>query len=450
MSHMTLQEVVHLCGGKQLEGGGKIAVSHVTFDSRLVERGSLFFALKGEKVDGHDFLSEVYLRGGVGAVVESSYRGPDYGLPLISVDQVVEALHRLAKWKQQQRFSYVIGVTGTVGKSMVKEFIATLLEGDFSVAKTRGNMNSQVGLPIFLLNEVEDEEVTVLEMGMSLPGEIARLVKLAPPKMGILTHLSLVHGAHFNRIEEIFEEKCQLFRHQGMQMGCVHHSTLFHPCVSQLPCAKMSYGGNGEYRWMREGGQIYVMERGVKSPPFSLPFTASHLIDNFLGSVAVARYMGCHWSDLVHRAKGVHPPPHRFTRKEREGIIYIDDTYNASPASMKAALSNLPSVIPSDRGGNRGDNKRIGVFGPMGELGDFSENSHIEIAQFALFYLDYLLCVGEECKPMVRCFQEKKPAELFMSLDDLYQRLKQLAVPGDVILVKGSHVYSMWNIFRAC
>ena len=154
-------------------------VVHVSFDSRMVQKGTLFFALTGEKVDGHSFLEEVASKGAIAAIVSESYRGSNYGLVLIFVPDVKKALQDLAEHVFREKSPLVIGVTGTVGKTTTKEFLAGLLGKKFRVMKTPGSMNSQVGLPLTVLNWEGQEEIVILEMGMSEKGEIKRLVEIA-------------------------------------------------------------------------------------------------------------------------------------------------------------------------------------------------------------------------------------------------------------------------------
>ncbi|MBI3212032.1 MAG: hypothetical protein HYZ47_05075 [Simkania negevensis] len=212
-------------------------ITHVAFDSREVKKSSLFFAIKGAKVDGHQFLEEVARRGALGAVVEKSYRGPHFGLSLLFVDEVKGALQQLAQVVHQEGTPFVIGVTGTIGKTTTKEFIATLLREKVSVYATPGNANSQLSLPVTLLNRKEKAEVLVLEMGMSLPGELRRLTEIAPPDLGVLTKLTLVHGDSFNSLEEIAEAKKELFEAQSVKRAILNkQTTAFTPIQKiQLP-----------------------------------------------------------------------------------------------------------------------------------------------------------------------------------------------------------------------
>ncbi len=160
-------------------------------DSRQVQAGDLFFALKGEKVDGHDYIKDVAAQGAIAAVVSKDYAGEDGGLHLFYVDDVIAALHQLATQAFAQRSTRVVAITGSVGKTTTKEFAATLLEEQFSVAKTPGNANSKVGLPLCILNGAGDEEVFVMEMGMSAPHEIECLIAIAPPEIALVTKIAL-------------------------------------------------------------------------------------------------------------------------------------------------------------------------------------------------------------------------------------------------------------------
>lgn len=180
-------------------------------DSRDVQPGELFFAMKGEKVDGHEYLEQIASQGAIGAFVSKEYRGPNYGLQLVAVDNVLDSLQSLAKIVHAQRSARVVGVTGSVGKTTTKEFIATLLEGKFRVGKTPGNANSQVSVPLSILNATGDEEVFVVEMGMSNPREIHRLVSIAPPEVAIITKIALAHAVFFtDGLEGIAAAKAEI------------------------------------------------------------------------------------------------------------------------------------------------------------------------------------------------------------------------------------------------
>ncbi len=404
-------------------------------DSRLVKQGDLFFALVGERVDGHTFLRDVAERGACAAVVHSGYAGESFGLTLFRVDNVLETLHQLAHFVHKRRPCIVVGVTGSVGKTTTKEFIVTVLEGKFRVGKTPGNANSQVGMPLSILNSRGDEEVFVMEMGMSQSGDLTRLVALAPPTIAVITAVELCHALYFpDGICGIARAKAEILSSPETQCAILHASLLSFPCMQRE--GVVSYGAPGADF---ELAHHVVMERGKGSPPLEIPFVETHLCSNVLAAIAVARALGMSWEEIQKRVPLLRPFPKRFERLEVQGRVVINDAYNASPASMRAALCNLPHP---ERG-----KKRVAVLGSMKELGSYTEGCHREVAVQALSVIDHLLCLGEECAPMVDVFkQEGRPVELFSDLASLKERVFAVAEKGDVLLIKGSNSHRLWQI----
>jgi len=398
-----------------------------TLDSRRVKPGSLFFALRGKNVDGHDFLNEIARQGAIGAIVSEDYRGPHFGLQLIRVKDVVQALHLLARGMIVKNLPYVIGVTGSVGKTTTKEFIATLLSEKFSVAKNEGNMNSQVGLPLALLNWGGKEEVIVLEMGMSEAGEIKRLVDIASPDLGVLTHIDYQHSAFFNSLEEIAYAKSELFSSFKTKQGVLNLETQGFKAIQELPVSKIWFHLYDPYA-----------HYSLCKLPIHAPFAESHIQENFLAAVSVARYFNLSWEEIDRGAKMLKMPEHRFQKIEKGGVCFIDDSYNASPLSMKAALNNLPK-----------GRRRIALLGMMRELGFMQEVIHEEVGQCAVKVLDSLICVGRECESMIKPFKKVgKEAVIFETKEEAAKHLKSMIQIGDVVLIKGSNRLKLWDIIE--
>jgi len=417
-------------------------------DSRLVQPGDLFFALKGEKVDGHAYLKDVAGRGALAAVVSKEYRGDNFGLQLLAVDDVIGALHRLAKKAFSLRKCRVVGVTGSVGKTTTKEFAATLLEGQFVVGKTPGNANSQVGMPLSILNSSDDEEVFVMEMGMSVPHEIERLIEIAAPEIALVTKVALAHAAFFpDGLEGIARAKAEILSHPLTKIGIVNAQAMeFEPMQKSGTCEKLSYGlkeefPRADYVLEKVGDSCQVIEKEGKSPLFKLPFAATHLCENFLGAAVVCRKMGMGWDKIISQAQKLKVYKNRFELVDVGGITFLNDSYNANATSMKAALRNLPMPRP---GG-----KTIAVLGSMRELGKFCEASHRQVAETAADIVDHLICLGSECKPMIDYFNERnKSVESMNSLSDVRARVFNLAKPGDVVLLKGSNSHQLWKVLE--
>lgn len=411
-------------------------------DSRKIGEGMVFFALKGENVDGHDFLKEVAEKKAIAAVVSKDYRGEDFGIPLLRVDDVLKSLQTLAQAAFKKRKGHTIAVTGSVGKTTTKEFIATLLEGHFTVAKTPGNANSQVGIPLSILNSENTGDVFILEMGMSEKGQISKLVEIAPPDIGVITKIGVSHAEFFhNGIEGIAAAKAEIFSHPKTRCAIINGSSAhFDPFANMIGKDKILFGWEGkDYTLKHALDGIVIEEKGARSPSLSLPFDASHLLDNFCAAVAVARQLGLTWEQIAAQVYKLKPFKMRFEKVEKDGIIFVNDSYNASPESMQAALSNLPMPAIGK--------KRIAVFGQMKELGQYSVSGHKQVAEFALSRINHLLCYGEGCLPMVEIFnQKKKPVEYFTDFEALRKRLLELATKGDVVLLKGSNSNQLWRL----
>ena len=411
-------------------------------DSRLVQKGDVFFALSGDRVDGHAFLQEVAKKGAVAAVVSKRYKGPSYGLSLLAVEDVMSSLHLLAGCLFSQRKTRVVAVTGSVGKTTVKEFIATLLSASFTVAKTPGNANSQIGMPLALLNADITAEVFVVEMGMNQKGEIAKLVSIASPEITVITNIGLVHSAYFPEgIEAIAEAKAEIFSNHTTRLAILGPHVKDFLAIKKSLLQKKIYGLNkGSDLYLKKSAEkICLMEQKHSSPFFPLPFQAEHLRENFCGSALVAREFGLSWKEIIQQAAHLKLSSHRFNIVEKEGIIFVDDSYNASLRSMKAALTSLPKA----------KGKTLAVLGDMKELGEFALMCHLEVAKYALKVIDVLLCLGEGCTPMVDLFiKNERKAYLYTDFFNLYKAVYDLAEPGDVVLVKGANSHQLWRILN--
>lgn len=422
---MTTKRFTYL---KRFLGDAASRITGAAIDSRKIKEGDLFFALPGEKVDGHNHLQEAAANKASAAVVSKNYSGDSFGLELIKVEDVVAFLQTLACEAAANKSAKVVAVTGSVGKTTTKEFVAHLLEAKYRVWKTLGNANSQVGLPLAILNSDLEGDIFVVEMGMSVRHEIERLVKIIPPDVAIISKIGLAHAEFFpDGLEGIAAAKAEIFSHPKTKVGIVNTKAKQFKAIAELQSCQVIYFGEGEEF-------SFDCIKDIK-----LPFKASHLCENFLAAAVCARHFEVSWEDIASQAKTLPGVKMRFEMIERDGILIISDAYNANPESMCAAIRNLPSVT----------GKKIAVFGEMKELGKFSESSHREIAEFALGYIDHFLCFGKGCLPMLDVFaQAGKPAEYFSHLTELREKLFALAEPGDLVLLKGSNANNLWKILE--
>jgi UDP-N-acetylmuramoyl-tripeptide--D-alanyl-D-alanine ligase len=419
-------------------------VASFQVDSRHIGPGDLFFALPGERTDGHCFLADVRERGGTGAVVSKSYGGPEFGLALIRVDNVLAHLQRLAKEEIEASSAQIIGVTGTMGKTTTKDFIATLLEAKYRVGKTYASYNTKLTLPITILNRQGDEEILVLEMGMGEPGDIGKLVEIAPPDIGVLTQVAIAHYGHFfpDGVSGVALAKAEIFHHPKTKKAIFFHGlTRFPEVIEKIACEKLTFSLNERSADYFLSGNI-IDERGIRAYSYpDFPFQQPHIRHNFLAAVSVARACKMEWDQINGQIGKLRLPKMRFEVFEKEGITFVNDAYNANPESVKGALAALPE--PKNGG------KRIAVLGYMVDLGPFSKELHEEVGRFAQRHVDHLLALGEETVFLSEAFAEaKKPVEHFQDLTALTLRLQEIIRPGDVVLVKGSRSLAMERIFE--
>lgn len=440
MRHVPIHQISRYLG---VFSDSSTEVTGYQIDSRMIGEGELFFALKGGKVDGHQFLREVKARGAIGAVVSRGYQGPDFGLILLPVEDVVASLQGLAHHFMKECRSQIIGITGSVGKTTTKEFAATLLEGKFKVGKTYLNYNTKLTFPITLLNRAGDEEVLVVELGMSEPKDISRLIQIAAPDLAVLTKVAFAHGGNFERgLTDIAKYKAEIFLDPKTKKAIFDHDLYHFPeAIAQIHGEKMSFSLTDRTADYFLSSEYFVDERGVRAYRFDPPFKQSHLLHDFLAAVSVARQMKMEWDQINNQLTFLKLPKMRFEQMEKDGVLLINDAYNANPESMKAALTSLPE--PSVGG------KRIAVLGMMADLGSEHNTLHREVGLFAQKYVDHLLVLGKEASSVFEAFQEaQKPAEQYVDFPSLAERLKSLMRPGDVVLVKASRCVQMENLFK--
>ncbi|MCF7852096.1 MAG: UDP-N-acetylmuramoyl-tripeptide--D-alanyl-D-alanine ligase [Simkaniaceae bacterium] len=414
--------------------------SKVVFDTRNLNGGELFFALKGEKVDGHSYLEEAKQKGAIAAVVSKEYSKVIEGLPLIPVQDPLKALGDLAREVVKNSKAQVIGITGSVGKTTTKEFLHSMLSNAFRVGKTPGNQNTKISFPTHLLNMEEVNDFLILEMGATHIGDIEYLTSITPVDYGILTHVSQSHLESFQTLEMIAMEKQKIFRGSKLKAALVNHQA--QKWMQGAPIPIETYGvdiSKADFTIKAENKGLVFYEKGMKSSVFHLPMIAPHHLENFVGAAAIARKIGMPMDEILKVARDLQPYLHRFQRIEKKGITFIDDAYNASVTSFRAAFETLQKM--------RG--RRIAVIGEMRELGSYTREGHEIVAREALKSVDEVLCFGNECANIVDIFRsENRPAALFSSIDQLEMALKQILSSGDIVLVKGANSHQLWKVIE--
>jgi UDP-N-acetylmuramoyl-tripeptide--D-alanyl-D-alanine ligase len=298
--------------------------------------------------------------------------------------------------------------------------LATLLEGKYRVARSPKNYNSQIGLPLAILNHLYgDEDYLVQEMGMTAAGQISKLIEIAPPDMSVITYIALVHAAFFDGLDAIARAKAEIFALPATQVG-------FYP--ENIACRSIIEGvGSCTKRAVKMNGDLY--------PP--LPFPGDHIRQNFLLAAAVARECGMSDEEITARIPSLQLPEKRQQFVVRNGVTFINDSYNACAPSIIAAFNALPHT----------QGKRIAVIGEMMELGSFSQACHNDVGVAALDKVDRMLCLGAGCAPIVEVWKKQgRPVDYFDERSLLVDVLKREMASGDVVLLKGSNSKQLWKI----
>jgi UDP-N-acetylmuramoyl-tripeptide--D-alanyl-D-alanine ligase len=399
-------------------------------DTRILKPGEVFLALRGEKFDGHDFISAAIAKGALAAIVDYNYENP--GLPVLRVNNTLAAYQKIGRWWRDRFNIPVIGVTGSVGKTTTKELIAAVLATQGKVHKTYGNFNNEIGVPKTLLELNATHNYAVIEMAMRGRGQIAELTHIAHPTIGVITNVGTAHIELLGSEEAIAQAKCELLAE--MPHDSVAILNYDNPLL--IATAKQVWAGE-VLTYGLSGGDIQgnlidsetVEVAGVKLP---LPLVGRHNATNFLAALAVAKVLGIDWSTL-QAGVVVDMPTGRSQRYALPNdVVILDETYNAAPEAMLAALQLL-----ADTPGKR----RIAVLGAMKELGERSLQLHQKVGETVCkLNLDGLLVLvdGQDAEAIAKS-AAGIPSECFASHSDLVARLKTFVQAGDRILFKAAH-----------
>ncbi len=439
--------------GQVLPGGPDVGAGvfvGAATDSRMVQPGRLFFGLPGERVDGFDFCGAA-AQAGAAAVVVAAGRGRPAGcenLPVIAVADARLALGDLARAVRGQFGGRVVGVTGSNGKTTTKELIAAALAPAGSVLRTQGNFNTDVGLPLTVLDSTGDEAFWVLEMAMRGRGEIDYLARLAQPHVGVVTNVAAAHLGRLGSLEEVARAKGEIFHCLGSDGVAVlpADEPLLAPDVSHLPESRLrrfgpaAAGSRGVHVRILEfvpagvAGSVIRLSVGMQPVVARVPLAGEHNARNVAAALAVASALGVPILRAVEGLRSTALPPHRSRVLAAGGRTVLDDCYNANPASMSAALRALmTSAGASGRG--------FAILGDMLELGPEAEELHAGVGrEAAALGLAGLVGVGPLAQHIVRGAADLPPDRVLGAADaeQAAARVAGWSAPGDWILVKGS------------
>ena len=390
----------------------------VTTDSRKIEVGALFFALHGASFDGNDYAIQALKQGASTAVIDRKdilEGNPNYVEQLILVDDTLQALQALAQEHRRRLAIPIIAIAGSNGKTTTKELVSRVLAEKFNTSTTKGNLNNHIGVPLTLLSMTNETEFGVVEMGASAQGEIALLCSIAEPNYGILTNIGLSHLEGFGGVEGIRKGKGELFDHLNEIGG---HA--FVPQEDATLCAMATE---------REDLSVEYYSRAI-AEGFKSNLTGDYNRFNIAAAVEVGRYFGIDDTHIADAILSFKPDNNRSQAVKTERNQLVVDCYNANPSSMEVALDNIATMEAEHK---------VLILGDMLELGEWSEEAHINILRKADGVAERIVLVGKEFAAAHRA-SEGLTAEyaLYPSTAEALVALEQNPISYSLVLLKGS------------
>ena len=447
----TVEDVLEATGGELVQGAPTAPLTGVSTDSRSLEGGELFVAIAGERFDGHDYVEGALRAGGGAAVVSRWPLAAASHRPVVVVGDTVAAYGDIASWWAHQMPARVVTVTGSNGKTTVKEAIAHLLELLGPTVRSEGNHNNQIGVPETLLRLRPDHRFAVVEMGTSRPGELARLARLVVADAAAITNIGPAHLEAFVNERGVAREKLHLL--DGLSasgLAVLHADDRWSQWIAlRHRGRRATFGCSPDATWRAsdawdadDGIGFELAGSGVR---FRVPLHGSHQVANCLAAVAVAAEMGLDAPTIAHRLRTLEPPRWRMTVQSVGDATFVLDCYNANPASMACAIDDLA---------RRAARQRAAVLGDMLELGEASDQAHRAMGErVAAAGIDVLCAVGERAALLAEAALEAGMApERVLATTDRAAAVRWLdewVAAGDAVLFKGSRGMQLEDVAGA-
>lgn len=421
-------------------------VSSVQIDSRKIKKGSLFVAIKGEKYDGHDFVKDAIRKGASSVLINSKEykKFSSLTIPVITVDDTIAAFGNLANLWRKKLNAKVVSITGSNGKTTTKEMVATLLSEKFNVVKTEANNNNHIGVPLTIFSADEKCDVLVLEQGTNHIGEIPYSAKISEPDYALITNIGESHVEFLKNKQTIYKEKSALFDAAEKNGGIVlanFDDPIIKNNISKYSSV-ISYGFNGNpyikgiIKSFTKDGKTEFTVKGSKEI-VKLPVYGESNAKNFLAAFVIAKLLGLTWQEIKSGAKKINPVHGRLEVKKYKEAVVIDDTYNSSPTSIKAAYELVKKIKTFKR--------KIIVLGDIFELGNKSRKIHKDLSQIFTYEKDlFVLTIGKMMINLTNELRKKKIKSIHFHLREaLSLYLQYEEIEKSVILVKGSRGMKM-------
>ncbi|EOU1755386.1 UDP-N-acetylmuramoyl-tripeptide--D-alanyl-D-alanine ligase [Clostridium perfringens] len=449
MLELNLQEIVKATKGALLKEADVKEIKAVSTDTRKIEEGTMFIALKGENFNGNNYVLDAFNKGAKIAIVDEvkcDLNELKEDVALIKVQNTGRALMDLAKFYREKLGLKVVGITGSAGKTSTKDLVAAVLSDKYKVFKTKGNFNNEIGLPLMILELDSTYDVAILEMGMRGLGQIKELAEIASPDLGIITNIGISHIEILKTRENILKAKMEIatfFDKNNTLVVCGNDDFL-----GALPEAEYKIVKTGVGENFKIGAKNIALEEllskftvydGEKEEEFSLDMPGEHNISNLMLGIAIAKELGVSFEEMKRGLKNIEATSMRLELIKKDGFSILNDCYNSSPVAVKSAIDVMKNIEGK---------RRIAVLGTMRELGHKSEEAHEEIGKYAKENgIEKVLCFGDFSENIKEGYGEG--CTVYENKEELIKDLLNIICEGDIILVKASRSLKFEEITKA-
>jgi len=450
MKKISCRDIFNAVSAKGYIGNLDKMIREISIDSRKITEGCLFIPIKGERFDGHAFLYDSLAQGAAAALSAEEAKDVQ-DKTIILVEDTGKAIKELAAWYRSQFDIPIVAVTGSVGKTSTKDMISSILGQKFSVLKTQGNFNNEIGLPLTVFNLEDTHQAAILEMGMSDFGEISRLSRIAKPNVAVITNIGVSHIGNLGSRENILKEKLEILEgisNKGTLL--INNDDDMLSTIKDIKNVKIvTFGINSDC----DLKAVDIRNKGEKGVSFSIiikgtsygvdiPVPGIHNVYNALAGIGVGLELGLSVQQIINGITKFTPGKMRMNIIDTGLYKVINDAYNASPQSMEAALKVL-----SDIGGTK---RKIAVLGDMLELGDYSSKGHRDVGRICAENADILIACGtsseDTAKGALEAGMEENKVYYFATTPEAISYIKNILKTGDTILIKGSRGMKMEEI----
>jgi len=451
MEKLTVREIIEATSGAIINKGALKEVGSVSTDTRTVTANDLFIALKGDKYDAHDFISQAFDKKCKAVVVSDNSIVVPEDVTVVLVDDTLKALGDIAGYYRKKMGFRVIAVTGSNGKTTTKDIIGSLVRNFVEATVTKGTENNLIGVPSTILSADNSKKVLVLELGINHFGEMDRLGAIAQPDTVIVTNILASHTEFLNDEDGVFKAKSEICSHLSNQGNLILNRTgnYFDKYIECSNCTIVSFGIDVEADYMAsnikclpDDTEFYLSIRGGKLGIVRIPVKGEHNVLNFLSAVAALESLGFMWKDIKRHINNFDMPKMRLETLNIGGFFIINDAYNANPASTQVAIDALIRFKTAG--------KKIMVFANMMELGEKSEYYHRQIGKKVLeTSIDVFITVGDMAKTAADEVKGES-IEVYSSKDveTLFLLLRDIISENDVVLLKGSRVNKLEKVIN--